>query len=69
MYTSRNYPTKTALIRAVKAGERVTCFQPGPFAEANIWDGEYSVEGPHYPAPHRWYARVTIENGIVVKVK
>ena len=31
-------------------------------------DGEDVIEGPHYPKPHSWYARVRVENGRVVKV-
>ena len=26
-------------------------------------NGEFSVEGPHYPEPHRWYARVVAKDG------
>ena len=44
----------------------VRVFSPGPFPAPT--DGECSVEGPHYPKPHTWGARVRIENGIVVKV-
>jgi len=47
--------------------KRVTVFQPGPFLGKT--DGEVSLEGPHYPEPHRWYARATIEGGVIVKVK
>jgi hypothetical protein len=32
-------------------------------------NGEENVEGPHFPQPHKWYAQVVVENGIVVKVK
>ena len=69
MYVSPNFVFKKALKNAVKAGEEITVFQPGPFGQQNIPDGEHSVEGPHAPEPHRWYARVTVENGIIVKVK
>lgn len=66
-YTETNFRTKKALIEAVKAGQEVRCFQPGlgqiPF------DGTITLEGPHYPEPHRWYAKATIENGIIVKVQ
>jgi len=68
MYCRINYPTKKALINAVKAGETVEVFQPGPFAAFSKQDGEVSVEGPHYPEPHKWYARVRIQGGKVVKV-
>jgi hypothetical protein len=67
MYTNENFKTKKALKEAVKAGERVTVYNPGPFGEPPA-NGTVSVEGPHYPKPHRWYARATMENGVVVKV-
>jgi hypothetical protein len=31
-------------------------------------NGEETIEGPHYPKPHTWYARVRVEDGVVVKV-
>jgi hypothetical protein len=66
MYVSPNYPTKKALKDAVKAGVPVEVFSPGPFPAQT--EGEVSVEGPHYPKPHTWYARVQIKAGVVVKV-
>jgi hypothetical protein len=66
MYVDPNLKSKKALKAAVKAGQRVRVFSPGPFP-ANA-DGEETVEGPHYPQPHRWYARVKVSGGLVVKV-
>lgn len=66
MYVRPNFKTKKALREAVKAGERVTVFEPGEFPA--VVNGCGSVEGPHYPAPHTWYARVEIRDGAVVKV-
>jgi hypothetical protein len=66
-YVSPNFPTKKALKEAVKAGQRVTVFSPGPFcAERN---GTEYVEGPHYPKPHTWYAAVQVVDGVVKSVK
>jgi hypothetical protein len=31
-------------------------------------EGVAFLEGPHYPAPHTWYAKVQLKNGLVVKV-
>ena len=31
-------------------------------------NGQVSVEGPHYPEPHRWYARVEVVDGLVKRV-
>jgi hypothetical protein len=47
----------------------VTYFQPGPFGGNEKQNGVIALEGPHYPAPHTWYAEATVENGYVVKVK
>ena len=66
MYVSPNFKTKKALKEAVKAGARVAVFSPGPFPAKR--DGIETVEGPHYPEPHRWYARVEVEDGAVTKV-
>lgn len=68
MYTSRNFKTKKALKEAVAANQPVTVFQPGPFGDAPE-NGWVTLEGPHYPAPHTWYAQALLENGLVVKVK
>jgi hypothetical protein len=32
-------------------------------------NGTESIEGPHYPKPHTWYAQVEVVDGKVVKVK
>ena len=67
MYCSPNFKTKKALKEAIAAGKKVTVFSPGPFPCPQ--DGHITLEGPHYPEPHRWYAQVVVENGVVVKVK
>lgn len=69
MYTHFNFKTKKALVAAVASGKRVTVYDPGPFGSGMIRDGVVSVEGPHYPEPHRWYASVVVKAGVVVKVK
>lgn len=69
MYVSPNFKTKKALRTAVEAGQRVTLFQPGPFGGTEPQEGQYAVEGPHYPAPHSWYAQVTVMDGVVTHVK
>lgn len=72
MYACRNFKTKAEFKRAVAdynagKGKPVMVFNPGPFG-TNPTEGTVSVEGPHYPEPHRWYARATLVNGAVVKV-
>lgn len=71
MYTDRNFKTKKALREAVLAGDKVRVFQPGPFGKG-LETGPKTVylEGPHYPAPHTWYAEVQIDGeGNIVKVR
>jgi hypothetical protein len=68
MYTVKNYKTKSALREAVKGGEQVEVFQPGGFFPASR-DGRVTLEGPHFPAAHTWYAQAEIEDGVIVKVR
>ena len=68
MYSDRNFKTKKALKEAVLSGRAIGVFQPGPFGGNPPTDGKVSIEGPHYPEPHRWYASVTLENGRIIKV-
>lgn len=65
-YSVKNFKSKKALREAVLAGERVEIYSPGPFGCKQ--DGAEFLEGPHYPEPHRWYANVLVENGVVTKV-
>jgi hypothetical protein len=68
MYTDFNFKTKKALKEAVAQGKQVTVYQPGGMFPGTK-DGRESVEGPHYPAPHTWYARVVLKDGVIVSVK
>lgn len=68
MYTDHNFKTKKALKEAVKSGVKVSVFQPGPFGGNGPINGKVCIEGPHYPAPHSWYASAVVENGFIVKV-
>lgn len=67
-YTDINFKSKAALRRAVKAGETVTIFQPGGIFPC-VTDGAVTLEGPHYPAPHSWYANCVVKDRIVLSVK
>ena len=64
MYTVRNFKSKKALREAVAAGEQVDTYQHGGRFPAER-DGVIYLEGPHYPAPHSWYAQATVVDGIV----
>ena len=67
-YSVENFKSKAALKRAVDAGIVVSVYQPGPFGP-DVADGTVMLEGPHYPAPHTWYATVEVVDRVVVKVK
>ena len=67
MYTDIDFPSAAALKRALKAGARITYYQPG--LGSTPTDGTVYLEGPHYPRPHSWYAKATVQNGIIVKVQ
>lgn len=65
-YVDPNFKTKKALKEAIAEGRNVTVFSPGPFpVEQN---GRVTIEGPHFPKPHSWYAVVNVVNGRVIKV-
>jgi len=66
MYTDFNFKTKKELKEAIKNGMLIQVYQPGLGSVPT--DGEVSVEGPHYPKAHTWYARVLLQHGAVVKV-
>ena len=73
MYTSPNYKTKKQVKEAIAQGKTITVFQPNdmfgnPKAAPN-YSGSVTLEGPHYPEPHRWYGTGTVENGKLVAIK
>jgi hypothetical protein len=67
MYVSPNFKYKKQLIEAVKAGKKVEVYLPG-YRFGGPLTGDHSVEGPHYPELHRWYARVRVVENMVVEV-
>lgn len=69
-YTVINFKTKKDLKRYVADGfGPVRCYQPGLGPDLSNYTGKVCLEGPHYPAPHRWYAEAELKDGVVVKVK
>jgi len=71
MYTVTDFKTKKEFKAAVTAfnsgsGGPVTLYSPG-ICEPKT-DGTEYVEGPHFPKPHTWYAKVTMKDGNVIKV-
>ena len=67
MYTSTNFKTKKALKEAVANGDRITVYQPGPYGGNPPQLGVVTIEGPHYPQQHKWYATAKLANGQIVK--
>ena len=69
MYACNNFKSKKAIKEAIaKIGHAGTIFQPGPFGGNEPENGIVSLEGPHYPEAHKWYATATIEHGKIVKI-
>jgi len=67
-YVHPDYNTKKAFREAIKAGIQHGTYNPsGMFPTTS--DGTDVIEGPHYPKPHRWHARVVVKDGIVVSAK
>jgi hypothetical protein len=66
-YTDTNFKTKKHLKEALASGKEIRVYNPsGMFPTKD--DGVEYLEGPHYPAPHTWYAKATLKDGVVVKV-
>ena len=68
MYTDKNYQTKKQLIEDFKAGKKISVYQPNAFVPPPT-HGRITIEGPHYPKPHKWYATAEIVDCVIVKVK
>ena len=67
MYTVHNYQTKKELKADLARGVAVAVFQPG-LSQYGKRNGRVTIEGPHYPQPHRWYANAIIEDGVIEKL-
>jgi hypothetical protein len=70
-YTVKNYRTKKAIKEDLIAGKTVEVYQPnGDLTGASVpSNGRVTLEGPHYPEPHKWYATGMMENGRLVSIK
>jgi hypothetical protein len=66
-YVNPDYKTKKAFKEAVNDGIKHQTFNPSGMVTP-VQNGTDVIEGPHYPQAHRWYASVTVENGIVLNV-
>jgi hypothetical protein len=69
-YVTGNPKSKAELRRRIAAGEAFKVYQPGPFGNNPCELGTFAVEGPHYPAPHRWYGLAKVNAaGLVESIK
>jgi hypothetical protein len=66
-YVSPNAKSKKQLKDWLAAGKSIEVFQPG--MGTIPLTGKVYLEGPHYPAPHTWYAEGMMQDGKLVKVK
>ena len=73
MYALINHPTKKAFRESVNGGVFNGIYQPNDMFSnpkaAQDYTGPATIEGPHYPKAHSWYASVNVINGAVVSVK
>ena len=68
MYIDGNPRTKKAVKELMSQGlTKDMIFQPGLGPPCPL-DGVVFVEGPHYPEAHRWYAKLILKGGMVVKI-
>ncbi len=65
-YAEGNPKTKKELKQWIESGRKVRIFSPGMFPPK--MNGTEFIEGPHYPQPHRFYAKVEIKDGYIIKV-
>ena len=69
VYCETNYKTKKAIKEAIaKDGNAGGVYNPG-LGGLPPRDGTVTLEGPHYPEPHTWYAQATLKAGVIVAVK
>ena len=68
-YTTKDFPSKKEIKEALARGEVITCYQPGLGPSLSNWTGSVTIEGPHFPKPHRFYATGMMKNGQLVSIK
>jgi hypothetical protein len=67
-YVDPNYKTKKEFKAAVEAGRKHYPYNPSGLFPTPT-EGAISIEGPHYPQAHKWYASCVVKAGIIVSVK
>jgi hypothetical protein len=68
-YTTKNFRSKKEIKLAIAAGQKITCYQPGPFGIETPINGSITLEGPHYPQPHKWYGTGIMKDGFLISIK
>ena len=68
MYTETNYKSKKAIKEDLAAGKKIRVFQPNAMGPTQT-DGRITIEGPHYPMAHKFYAEAVIKDGCIVSIK
>jgi hypothetical protein len=66
-YVDPDFKTKAEFKEAVKAGDILEPYNPSGLFPVSR-EGAITIEGPHYPKPHKWYARCEVRGGRIVKV-
>lgn len=67
-YTDKDYMSKKQIKDDLKAGENITCYNPGLGPDLSNFTGTVFLEGPHYPKPHKWHGKGYMENGLLKKI-
>ena len=69
-YVTGNPKSKAELRRRIAVGEAFMVFQPGGFSLDIDPGRQVAIEGPHFPAPHRWWGIATLNaSGTIASVK
>jgi len=66
-YIYPNYKSKKLFKQMVADGDRISVRENTPRGQVPIITGHATIEGPHYPKPHTWYATCQVKDGVVVK--
>ena len=65
-YVEGNPKSKKLLKEWIKEGKEVGILSTNPFLV--VTDGKVTLEGPHFPKPHTWYATGILKDGVLIKV-
>lgn len=69
-YTEVNFKTKKAVKEGIaREGFNVRCYNPGFGGDLSNFTGTVTLEGPHYPQPHKWYGTGKMVDGVLISIK